>query len=103
MTSSRELLVTIARWTTAAGAFDGVLALVAELRRRSLEEPGCLGYEVLESAESPGALVLIERCCDAAALLAHRAASHYHELLVERILPRQAHCADGSLPCTPLT
>lgn len=87
MKRSREPLVVVARWETAGESLGAVLSLVAELRERSLGEPGCLGYEVLESVEAPSAVVLIERYRDAAALDAHRGASHYRELLVERILP----------------
>ncbi len=65
----------------------GVLALVAELRARSLEEPGCVSYEVLQSVDEPGAILLLERYRDGAALEAHRSTNHYRELVVERILP----------------
>ncbi|APR81174.1 Hypothetical protein A7982_06521 [Minicystis rosea] len=87
MTSSREPVIVIARWHAAAESFDRVLALVAELRRQSLEEAGCLGYEVLRTFDEPNTLVLLERYRDGAALEAHRSSSHYRELLAGRILP----------------
>jgi hypothetical protein len=44
--STSEAVVVIARWQVGAGSLGALLALVSELRQRSLEEPGCLGYEV---------------------------------------------------------
>ncbi|XXY45942.1 putative quinol monooxygenase [Sorangium sp. So ce269] len=85
--SSLEPIVVVARWKTTADSLGGVLALVAELRERSLGEPGCLAYDVLQSVDEPGALVLLERYRDDAALEEHRRTSHYREILVERILP----------------
>jgi quinol monooxygenase YgiN len=85
--SSPEPVVAIAHWKTDAPSLGAVLDLVAELRQRSLEEPGCLGYEVLRSVATPDAIVLVERYADASALEAHRRSQHYRELLVERILP----------------
>ncbi|MET0412096.1 MAG: putative quinol monooxygenase [Polyangiaceae bacterium] len=82
-----EPVVAIAHWKTDAASAVAVLALVAELRQRSLEEPGCLAYEVLRSVATSDVIVLLERYADAAALEAHRSSQHYRELLVERILP----------------
>lgn len=87
MTQPVEPVVTIARWTTNATSVDGVLALVDQLRQRSLEEPGCLGYEVLRTVGAPESIVLIERYADFSAVEAHRRSPHYRELLVERISP----------------
>lgn len=78
-----SVVVVIAHWQTEHE--EEVLGLLRELKARSLEEPGCLGYEVLRG--EPGAIVLIERYRDHAAIETHRAAPHYREILVERILP----------------
>jgi quinol monooxygenase YgiN len=85
--SAPEPIVVIAHWTTQEESVGRVLALVAELRERSLEEPGCLGYAALQSVGTREAIVLIERYADAAALEAHRNTKHYRELLIERVLP----------------
>jgi quinol monooxygenase YgiN len=85
--SAAEPVTLLARWQTQPGSADQVLALAAELRRGSLTEPGCLGYEVFRSAEEPGTLLLLERYRDAAAIDAHRQSAHYRELVVGRILP----------------
>lgn len=79
-------IVVYARWRTTAESLGSVLALAAELRRRSLEEPGCLGYELLQDDEASD-IVLLERYRDRGALEAHRSAAHYRELVSERILP----------------
>ena len=76
-----------ARWQTADGALDEVLAIVAELRPKSLAEPGCLGYEVYQGVGAPGSVLLLERYRDQAALDAHRQSAHYQALVVGRVLP----------------
>jgi quinol monooxygenase YgiN len=86
MTASQAITV-VARWQVADDALDEVLALVAELRPQSLAEPGCLGYEVYRSVDTPASLLLVERYRDQAALEAHRQSAHYQALVVRRILP----------------
>jgi len=83
-----QAVVVIARWHVPTGALDEVVGLVAELRRRSLEEPGCIGYEVYQRVDAPGLVVLVERYADAAALEAHRDTRHYREILLARIVPK---------------
>ena len=88
--SVSEQMITMARWQTKEGTLDEVLRLTAELRSKSLTEPGCLGYEVfkpLEGDDDHGPLLLIERYRDHAALQSHRQSAHYRELVVDRILP----------------
>jgi quinol monooxygenase YgiN len=78
-------LTVVARWQVQAGAVEQVLALAAQLRRESLAEEGCLGYEVYRNVEAPGSVVLVERYRDQAALDAHRESAHYQKLVVEGI------------------
>jgi quinol monooxygenase YgiN len=85
--SMSEQIVTIARWQTRSDKLGDVLRLIAELRLRSLGEPGCLGYEVFEHLDDHSALLLIERYRDSEALQSHRLSAHYRELVVDRILP----------------
>ena len=84
--SMSEQIVTIGRWQTRKDARGDVLELTAELRLKSLAEPGCLGYEVFEHLDDRNALLLIERYRDSAALQSHRQSAHYRELVVDRIL-----------------
>ena len=82
-----EQIVTIGRWQTRKETLDDVLRLTAELRMKSLAEPGCLGYEVFHRVDDPGSLLLLERYRDSASLESHRLSGHYRELVVDRILP----------------
>ncbi|HEY1148169.1 MAG TPA: putative quinol monooxygenase [Pseudoduganella sp.] len=80
-------ITVVAHWHPVANAFDEVLAIVAELRARSLSEPGCLGYEVYRSEQDPQVLLLLERYRDEAAIEAHRQSEHYQSLVPGRALP----------------
>ena len=86
MSTSGEITV-VARWQPVSGAWEAVLAIVAELRPQSLAEPGCLGYEVYQGVDAPGSLLLLERYRDQAALDAHKQSPHYQALVVTRVLP----------------
>jgi quinol monooxygenase YgiN len=68
-------------------AIEGVLALVAELRRETLVEPGCQGYDVFRNTDNPCEILLLERYRDDSAIEAHRGSAHYKDLVVQRILP----------------
>jgi quinol monooxygenase YgiN len=76
-----------ARWLVKEAAFSEVLAIVAELRPLSLDEPGCLAYEVYQGVDAPNSLLLFKRYRDAAALDAHKQSAHYQSLVAGRILP----------------
>ncbi len=80
-------LIVIARWTIAEASLAEVLALLPDLQRESLQEPGCLGYEILQSAKAPNTLVLIERYRDEQAVQAHRESPHYRAIVAGRIVP----------------
>ncbi|HVJ38148.1 MAG TPA: antibiotic biosynthesis monooxygenase family protein [Stenotrophomonas sp.] len=87
MSRTPNPIVVIARWTMAAASLAEVLALLPDLQRQTLLEPGCLGYEILQSAEAPNTLVLIERYRDAQAIAAHRESAHYRAIVAGRIVP----------------
>ena len=85
--SAPEQIVVVARWQMREEHVADVLELVSVLRQQSLDEPGCVGYDVFRSADDPGVILLIERYRDNAAIDAHRNTHHYRELVVERIIP----------------
>jgi quinol monooxygenase YgiN len=80
-------IVVNARWQVSSEALSEVLALLPAVREKTLAEPGCLGYEVFQSVNEPTRLLLVEHYRDAAAVEAHRATSHYQQLVVGRIIP----------------
>ncbi|GGC70300.1 putative quinol monooxygenase [Undibacterium terreum] len=86
--SAATQITVVARWQLADNALSEVLSALGKLRLASLEEPGCLGYEVYQSMEAQHhSLLLLERYRDNAALDAHRQSAHYQTLVVGRILP----------------
>ncbi|WP_208452726.1 putative quinol monooxygenase [Burkholderia gladioli] len=87
MMAAPAAITVVARWQALPGRTADVLVLAAALRRQSLAEPGCLGYEVFRGVDDPDTTLLLERYRDPVAVEAHRASPHYRELLVERILP----------------
>jgi len=80
-------ITTVAHWQVHPTALGSVLSLVAQLRLRTLEEPGCLGYEVFQAVDPGGGLLVLERYRDQSAVEAHRTAQHYQAIAVQQILP----------------
>ena len=80
-------ITVVARWQPKEGALGEVLAILAELRPKSLAEPGCISYEVYRNVAPPHGLLLIERYSDQAAIEAHRQSEHYQSLVTGRALP----------------
>ena len=86
----REHVVVVATWHVAPGNLDAVLGTLAELRRTSLDEPGCLAYDVHQALDDPNLLVLVERYVDMASLDAHVASEHFQRLVLDTVEPRLA-------------
>ena len=86
--SESEPIVTVARWVANEESLDAVLGQAAELRRHSLAEPGCLGYEVFQHVGQRIELLILEHYRDTAALEAHRNSKHYGAIARDRILPQ---------------
>jgi len=85
--SSSSPIVIVTKWQARTGALASVLTLSDELRRLSLMEPGCLGYEIFRGVGDSSDLLLLERYADGGALQAHRCTAHYERLVVRQILP----------------
>jgi quinol monooxygenase YgiN len=62
--------------------------LLAEQRRRSLAEPGCVRFEVYQSQGDPRAFILNEHWESQAALDTHRQAAAFKEIYEPRVMPR---------------
>jgi len=82
-----EPIVVVAQWRIAEDSSGTIDGLLTELRARSLAEPGCLGYEILQGRHDPTSIVLIERYRDEESLEAHATSPHYQELVVAKIRP----------------
>jgi quinol monooxygenase YgiN len=59
-----------------AGSEDGIRAALTTLAEATRQEPGCVSYDLHESASAPGTFVTLERWTDQAALEAHLASDH---------------------------
>ncbi|WP_373989568.1 putative quinol monooxygenase [Duganella sp. BuS-21] len=84
---SAGVMTVAARWQPADGKLGEVLAIIAEMRPKSLAEPGCLGYEVYRGVDLQHQLLLLEHYSDAAALEAHKQSEHYQSLVIGRAVP----------------
>ena len=77
----------IARYTVSVGQVGEVLALVAELAKASLAEPGCRRFDVYRRVDDDRRIVLLARYSSREAHEAHEASEHSANL-VKGILPR---------------
>jgi quinol monooxygenase YgiN len=77
----------IARHTMKPGTEQQVLPLVAALVEAARDEPGNLAFDAYRSMEDPATYVLLERYASAEALADHRAAAHFNEIVLERLVP----------------
>ena len=75
-------LVVIVDFEVKDGAADQVIALVSENARNSVEkEPGCLQFDVVQSADNPSRILLFEVYKDQAAFEAHGRTGHIKDFL----------------------
>jgi quinol monooxygenase YgiN len=82
------MLINAVTYTFPAETMDEVERLFKELRAASLQEPGCLGYEVCRGdADAPGTFVLYEKWRDAAALDEHYQQVHFVQLGLNGLRP----------------
>lgn len=84
MTQSGNQAVThvIARWTAPEAHRGRVRSILAELARRSEQEPWCASFIVLEQADEPGSFVLLEQYYGADGHDLHRAAPAFQDLVI---------------------
>jgi quinol monooxygenase YgiN len=74
-----DLIEATAFITPAPGREDELRERLRAVVARTLEEPGCLEFQVFELAERPGHFVLWEKFVDRAALEVHMAADWTRE------------------------
>ncbi|MCU1415125.1 MAG: antibiotic biosynthesis monooxygenase [Microbacteriaceae bacterium] len=80
-------LQAIARYVVPEEKHDQVLTLLREVARQSREEPGNISFDIFENIDDPTRIVLLERYHSREAFAAHRETSHFHSLVLERIVP----------------
>ena len=77
----------LAWWQAQPGAGDQIATLLHRLRRASLTEPGCHGYEIHRSSEDADRFFLYELYDDRTAYEAHVDSDHFAELAREQGFP----------------
>jgi quinol monooxygenase YgiN len=65
------------------GKKDQLLAVAKQLVEKSLQDDGCVAYDVFASATRADVLMICETWRDAAALAAHSASAHFTTLVPE--------------------
>jgi quinol monooxygenase YgiN len=100
---SAESVVVMAHWQVIEADLAVVLEHAAALRAKSLAEPGCLGYEVLQNTGERTSLVIVERYRDVEAQQAHLESPHYLEHVAGVIRPLLAGRHVEILRVRPLT
>jgi quinol monooxygenase YgiN len=65
----------------AEGKANELLAAAKELVAASVNDPGCVAYDVFTSGTRPGIMMICETWADAASLSAHEATKHFTTLV----------------------
>lgn len=81
----------VALWQAAPGREPEVRDVLDELAARSIREPGCLGFEALESRDRAGRFVLLERYAGETGWREHLASEHFSDLVLGRAVPLLTH------------
>jgi len=77
---------------------ETIRGALCELAAATRQEPGCVAYDLFESAAAPGVFVTVERWTDQAALDAHMQTPH-----VAAAFAAAGDALDGDLAIHPLT
>jgi quinol monooxygenase YgiN len=80
--------VICATWKARPGEADAILRLLGQVRQASLEEPGCLRFDVHRSLDEPSVFLLYEQYASEAAFERHAASDHVRRFVLEDAVPR---------------
>ena len=80
-----DYVVTV-RYRAKPGHADTIRDVFRTMRESSLQEPGCLAYEIHEAAEDDSVFFIYERYADAAAFRAHRTSEHFEREISRRAI-----------------
>ena len=72
---------------TDAANIDKVTALLADLAKSSLTEPGCVRFDIFHSQSDPQFFLLVEEWEADEHLVAHKEAPAFAEVYVPNVLP----------------
>jgi quinol monooxygenase YgiN len=81
-------LVVVVRWTAKRGEETEIARILRTMIPISRLEPGCIKYEVYQSAENPCNFLLFEIYRDEAALKTHSDSDHFKRYVLDDALPR---------------
>ena len=87
----------VVRLRAKPGAEDRLAALLGDLARASLEEPGCQAFVAHRSPEDGSAFMLYERWEGEAAMESHRATDHFTRAIDEFPLLLVGRADEGAL------
>jgi quinol monooxygenase YgiN len=77
----------VALWRARPGGAPEVREILRELAGRTLAEPGCRRFDVLEATRLHGSFVLLEEYADERARGEHMATPHFRTLVLQRAVP----------------
>jgi len=80
--------VICATWKAKAGEADAVIGLLEQVRRASLDEPGCLLFNVHRSLEDTSVFFLYEQYTSEDAFDEHAASDHVRRFVLEDAVHR---------------
>ena len=80
-------VVLVAAWVGREGEEERIPALLAELSKHTLEEPGCLVYQPCRDRDDPRRFLIFEVYRDEDALRAHSESEHFQRLVLGEALP----------------
>lgn len=80
--------VICATWKAKAGEADAIIGLLDQVRRASLDEPGCLLFNVHRSLEDSSVFFLYEHYTSEDAFDAHAASDHVRAYVLEDAVHR---------------
>ena len=80
-------VVLVAAWVANEGEKERIPALLAELRKHTLEEPGCLVYQPCRDRDDPRRFLIFEVYRDDDALRAHSESDHFRRLVLGEAVP----------------
>jgi quinol monooxygenase YgiN len=76
----------IVRLTARHGCFERMREALIELRHATVQEPGCVEFDFLQSLTAPHSFLLIEDFASADALEVHMQAAHTKHFFAQELL-----------------